>query len=85
MREAGRGLWTTLQGLKADTDEDCRVSTALWKSRGALGVATGRREGLDDGERPARWWLSCGKDVEVHWIYFIFINIFYYLFLSWDS
>ena len=85
MGEAGRGLWMMLQGVKGVTDKGCRVSTGLWKSRGALGVVIGRREGLYDGDKPARWWLSCGKNLEVHWIYFLLLIVFYYLFLSRDS
>lgn len=84
MREPGRGLWTMLRGEKGVRDKGCRVSTGLWKSRGALGVVTRRREGLYGGDKPARWWLSCGKNLEVRWIYFLLLITFCYLFLSRD-
>lgn len=55
-------------GLKGATDKGCRVG----ESRGELGAAPGWREGLYTGDKPVRWWLSCGKSLKLHWIYFIF-------------
>lgn len=74
-----------VQGLQGVTGEGCWVSAGSWKSRSALGIVTGRGAGLYDRDKPARWWLSCGKNLEVHWIYFLLIIIFYYSFLSRDS
>lgn len=64
--------WARPQGdaqrLKGATDKGCRVGESRVQ-RERVGAAAGWREGLYRGDKPVRWWLSCGKSLKLYWIY----------------